>query len=759
MGSNSAQGAPQDPFLSVVVSVFATAWALPELAARISTVAHRESWSYELILVDDGSPDDAAGRASMLTQRYPAIHYLRMPEHAGQQAAVMAGLSAARGQWTVVLDSDLQDPPEAIAALVGRAQEGFDAVFAARAGSYQGKLRMLTSRLFKAVMTRTCGLPGGAGMFFVASRRLVLLLSSWRDPRPYIVAMIGLSGMPLSALLVTRQGRSQGSSAYSFYRRALLGLSALRFAWRWRQGAPGAREDRSHPSPIGRPNPWLQALGCGALAALVAFVLEWHRPFGIGDEGFRYLLSASWARGEDLYRTFHLLYPAGQYAYYGLLLRLAGPQLWVLRLGDSLLGGLATALIFLGLKRAGASRLAWLGALTIAFLELPTFETVASSLVFLLAIIVVMGLAERRIPSATLLFVISFAAGWLVNWREDSAVLAAFLATIALVARRRPWDTLRIALPAAALGFVPWVALAALRGELASLFLHTGHRLLFLATRLGEPTHTHWRLPVDSFASPRALTRSLFPILAIAPLGVYIGIFLSEGFAWRTRREWHPGALAAGLVGVAYLPQFLWERPDLSHLHAHLHLTLAAFALWLGTVSPRSVRRGLGVAALLALPLVSTAYVVGQRLSIPAVVYPCCEGAAIGARVQAPPPPWTNLADGRSGRLLVLGWGPGWYSLEGIRPASRFLYTGGIRGLPKSGFAELVADLERPSTQWVIKPAARAPRPLRGALHAYYRLAGRWRNWQLWDRSPSSRYKLEPFPTRKSEGAVSAPRR
>jgi len=284
-------------------------------------------------------------------------------------------------------------------------------------------------------------------------------------------------------------------------------------------------------------------------------------------------------------------------------------------------------------------------------------------------------------------------------------------------------------------GFAPWLTLFALRGEAAELLAHAGHRLLFLVTRLAEPTRPGWRLPDEPLDSPRALATALFPLLAALPPIVYAAILAREGLRRRRARELSWPAVAAALVGLAYLPQFLWERPDLAHLRAHLHLLVGVVAV--AAASERPPWRRLAGAALVALAVLGAGYAAARGLrGDDARLYPCCRGREIGARLPAPPPPWAGLARVRDGELLVLGWGPGWYVLEGVRPPTRFLHPG-ARDLTREQAAELAADLADPRVRWVISGYAEGvPREAATVLERRYRAEEEWQGWRLWRRRP-----------------------
>jgi len=109
----------------------------------------------------------------------------------------------------------------------------------------------------------------------------------------------------------------------------------------------------------------VEAMVCAVLAVVVFLSFDLWRPFNMGDEAFRYLLSRSWARGENLFQRFLVLYPTGSYAFYGSIMRMLGEGLWVLRLGRAVLGGAAVFLLFVTLRRRDASWLPWALAIAI----------------------------------------------------------------------------------------------------------------------------------------------------------------------------------------------------------------------------------------------------------------------------------------------------------------------------------------------------------------------------------------------------------
>jgi len=224
--------------ISVVVPVYRSASTLEELHRRLAAALSGEE--IELIFVDDACPEGSAGVLRRLGAADPRVRILTMEGNAGQHRALLRGLASARGEAAVILDADLQDPPEAVPLLLAALRRGPAAVFAGRRGAYESAARLFTSRVFKAVLSAAAGLPRDAGLFVALRRPLIDRLVACRSARPYLPAIIGLSGMAVESLPVERARRPRGESSYRGLARLRTGLSALAFAigerWRRRKG-------------------------------------------------------------------------------------------------------------------------------------------------------------------------------------------------------------------------------------------------------------------------------------------------------------------------------------------------------------------------------------------------------------------------------------------------------------------------------------------------------------------------------------------
>ncbi|HEY0077087.1 MAG TPA: glycosyltransferase family 2 protein [Pyrinomonadaceae bacterium] len=222
------------PEISVVVPVYRNADTLRELHRRLRRTMTERQLSYEIIFVEDCCPAGSLEVLKELAQRDARAAVLSLAANVGQHSAVLVGLRYSRGRWTIVMDADLQDPPEAVPLLLDAADESVGAVFAGRRGRYESFSRLLTSRLFKGLLHLLCGVPRDAGIFVALSRPLVERLLKMRAGRPFVVSMIGCAGLPMLSLPVERSRRATGESAYNFRGRLRSASRAIVWVLRWK---------------------------------------------------------------------------------------------------------------------------------------------------------------------------------------------------------------------------------------------------------------------------------------------------------------------------------------------------------------------------------------------------------------------------------------------------------------------------------------------------------------------------------------------
>jgi glycosyltransferase involved in cell wall biosynthesis len=215
--------------LSVVLPVYGNEDTLRELCRRLDAALAGEL--AELLFVVDGSPDGSLELLRDLRRRDDRIRVVDLERNRGQQRAILEGLARARGGRVVVMDADLQDPPEAIPRLLAASDQAA-AVFAGRRGRYESRPRLVTSKLFKALNAALCDVPRDAGAFVLLRRDAVDRVLELRGPPPHLTSMIGLTGVTTASVPVERTPTS--GSGYTALGRLHAGIGGLAWGLLWR---------------------------------------------------------------------------------------------------------------------------------------------------------------------------------------------------------------------------------------------------------------------------------------------------------------------------------------------------------------------------------------------------------------------------------------------------------------------------------------------------------------------------------------------
>jgi glycosyltransferase involved in cell wall biosynthesis len=222
--------------VSVVVPMFRTAPMLDELHRRIRESIESDATSLEILLVDDACDEGSGDAAAALAASSTAVRLLTHTTNQGQHRAIRTGLSEATGEIVVILDADLQDPPEAIPVLTAELDlTDSHAVFAGRRGRYQRSGRTLTGRAFKRALAAIAGTPIDGGGFVALSRAGAdaTLLTSFDDF--YLLTAIAAGGVRMSSIPIERGVRREGKSAMSSRARISLARRGLTMAWQIRR--------------------------------------------------------------------------------------------------------------------------------------------------------------------------------------------------------------------------------------------------------------------------------------------------------------------------------------------------------------------------------------------------------------------------------------------------------------------------------------------------------------------------------------------
>lgn len=227
-GHGSAPGAAHDwtsgtrsPAISVVIPVYRGRDCLAELYGRTSEALAAVGVEYELVLVEDCGGDGSWQVIEDLAARDPRIHAVQLSRNFGQHAAITAGLELARGDWAVVMDCDLQDPPEVIPQLYRTAlADEVDVVLVRR----RERRRSVVNRIGAAIYFRLMRSFAGAsveqsyGSFSIISRRVRTAFLDFADARRHYLLILFWMGFRTSVIDIDRAERFAGKSSYSLRR-------------------------------------------------------------------------------------------------------------------------------------------------------------------------------------------------------------------------------------------------------------------------------------------------------------------------------------------------------------------------------------------------------------------------------------------------------------------------------------------------------------------------------------------------------------
>ncbi|MBX3314990.1 MAG: glycosyltransferase family 2 protein [Actinobacteria bacterium] len=209
------------PTVSFVIPVLDERETLPALADRLAPVLDELGGDCEVVLVDDGSTDGSFDVMRELHERDPRFRALRLSRNFGHQPAITAGLEHASGQAVIIMDGDLQDPPEVAIDLVRKWREGFDVVYAVRdERDGESRVKVTTARWFYRLMGRLSEveIPVDAGDFRLVDRRVADAVISMPEHRRYLRGMFAWVGFDQVGVHYERDARHAGTTKFSMGR-------------------------------------------------------------------------------------------------------------------------------------------------------------------------------------------------------------------------------------------------------------------------------------------------------------------------------------------------------------------------------------------------------------------------------------------------------------------------------------------------------------------------------------------------------------
>ena len=215
---------------SIIAPIYNEIDNLSELYRRIKEVMDSTGKEWELVLVDDGCTDGSTEKIRELAEMDKCVRPVIFARNFGHQIAVTAGLDYARGDAMVIIDADLQDPPEVILDLAGKWQEGYEVVYAVRA-EREGEswFKLWTASLFYRIIFRITDvkIPLDTGDFRLLDRKVVNVMNSMRERHRFLRGMAAWVGFKQIGVEYKRAARHAGETKYPLKKMLMLALNAI----------------------------------------------------------------------------------------------------------------------------------------------------------------------------------------------------------------------------------------------------------------------------------------------------------------------------------------------------------------------------------------------------------------------------------------------------------------------------------------------------------------------------------------------------
>lgn len=216
-------------FISIVTPVYKCADSIDELYARLVKTLPQISQDYEIIFVNDGSPDNAWEKICILGNKDKKVKGINLSRNFGQHYAITAGLECSRGDWVVIMDCDLQDLPEEIGKLYSKCSDGYDYVAAIRKDRKDNLAKIWFAKTFYFILGYLTDVrqEDRVGNFGIYSRKVINSVLSMNDYVRYFPSMVKWVGFKYACIEVEHSPRINGKTSYSFYKLLKLALNVI----------------------------------------------------------------------------------------------------------------------------------------------------------------------------------------------------------------------------------------------------------------------------------------------------------------------------------------------------------------------------------------------------------------------------------------------------------------------------------------------------------------------------------------------------
>lgn len=217
--------------ITILIPAYNEEAVLPMLFGRLTKLADSQpNYSFEFLFVNDGSRDDTLSIITQHAKKDPRVSYVNLSRNFGKEAAMIAGLDHVRGQACVIIDADLQDPPELIPQMIKYWEEGYDDVYARRR-SRDGEswLKKLTSKWYYAILERTTSVPiqRDTGDFRLLDQRCVEALTQLRESERYTKGMFSWIGYNKKEITYDRDARAAGETKWNYFKLINLAIDGI----------------------------------------------------------------------------------------------------------------------------------------------------------------------------------------------------------------------------------------------------------------------------------------------------------------------------------------------------------------------------------------------------------------------------------------------------------------------------------------------------------------------------------------------------
>lgn len=214
--------------ISIVSPVYRAEKIIPELVDQLITELSKITADFEIVLVEDASPDNSWEQIEKACQLHSQVKGIKLSRNFGQHYAITAGLRYAKGEWIVVMDCDLQDRPDEIANLLKKSEEGYHIVYARRVVRKDGFFKRLSSWIFYLFFDYLSGISsdGSIANFGIYHYKVIRQFNQLNEHSRAFTTLVNLLGFKKCAIDVQHSQRFEGKSTYSFRKLVQLALDA-----------------------------------------------------------------------------------------------------------------------------------------------------------------------------------------------------------------------------------------------------------------------------------------------------------------------------------------------------------------------------------------------------------------------------------------------------------------------------------------------------------------------------------------------------